>query len=53
VDIIPECTNVSVGYYREHTTEEKQDIDHLINLCKACVKVDWENLSVKRDPSVH
>jgi hypothetical protein len=53
VDIIPECTNVSVGYYKEHTTEEKQDIEHLINLCKACVEVDWENLSVKRNPSVH
>ena len=30
--LIPECTNVSVGYYREHTTSESQDILHLTNL---------------------
>lgn len=49
--IIPECTNISVGYYNEHSNFEYQDIDHLINLAKACVLVDWENLSTKRDPS--
>jgi len=29
VDIIEECTNLSVGYFSEHTTSEKQDIDFL------------------------
>lgn len=52
MDIIPECTNVSVGYYKEHTVGEYQDINHLTLLAEACVKVDWENLPVKRDPSV-
>ena len=33
--IIPECTNISVGYYDEHTTKEKQDINHLYRLCKS------------------
>ena len=51
--LIPECTNVSVGYYREHTTSESQDICHLTNLAEACVKVDWENLPTKRNPEVH
>jgi hypothetical protein len=37
VDYIPECTNISVGYYSEHTVNEKQDINHLIDLCVACV----------------
>ena len=51
--LIPECTNVSVGYYKEHTTNESQDIIHLTNLAEACVKVDWEKLPTKRDPKTH
>jgi hypothetical protein len=50
VDEIPECTNVSVGYYKEHTTNEHQDITHLTALAEACVLVDWENLTTKRKP---
>jgi hypothetical protein len=50
--VIPECTNISVGYYKEHTHLEHQDIDHLIKLCLASVKVDWESLPVKRDPKI-
>lgn len=48
--IIPECTNISVGYYDEHTHKERQDIDFLYKLCNSVVKVDWESLPVKRDP---
>lgn len=48
--VIPECTNISVGYYKEHTHMEHQDIDHLVTLCLATVKIDWESLPVKRDP---
>jgi hypothetical protein len=51
VDIIPECTNLSVGYYKEHTTNESQDIEHLEKLAEACLRVDWENLPTERDPS--
>ena len=49
VDFIPECTNISVGYYSEHTHAERQDIAHLIKLAKASVKIDWENLPIKRN----
>lgn len=49
MSLIPECTNISVGYYSEHTQYETQDMDHLIKLCKASVKVDWESLVIKRD----
>lgn len=48
-DIIPECTNLSVGYYKEHTVNEQQDIKHLEELANACLLVDWENLPTKRD----
>ncbi len=50
VDVIPECTNLSVGYYSEHTHSEKQDIVFLENLCHALLSVDWESLPTKRDP---
>lgn len=49
--IYPECTNISVGYKSEHTFSENQDIDHLEELGKACLNVEWEKLPVTRDPS--
>ena len=45
---IPECTNISVGYFGEHTTKEKQDIQFLSKLCGAVIKIDWETLPVFR-----
>ncbi len=48
--IIPECTNISVGYYDEHTHREKQDIEFLYKLCKSIEGVNWESLPVMRDP---
>jgi len=47
--VISECTNISVGYYKEHTNLEHQDIDHLIKLCIAVTRIDWETLPTKRD----
>jgi hypothetical protein len=44
VGLIPECTNISVGYYNEHTSKEYQNLTYLENLCEAVLKVDWENL---------
>ena len=51
ISIYPECTNISVGYYSEHTSMERQDIDHLTKLANACLKVNWNSLPVERDPS--
>jgi hypothetical protein len=42
--IIPECTNISVGYFNEHTFKERQNINFLEKLCKAASKIDWESL---------
>lgn len=47
--LVPECTNISVGYYSEHTSVERQDIDFLQKLCKAACLVDWETLPIIRD----
>lgn len=49
MDYIPECTNISVGYFKQHTKDEYQDIRFLDLLCEAVTKVDWENLPTKRD----
>jgi hypothetical protein len=49
IRVYPECTNISVGYYSEHTYRERQDITHLEKLAEACTKVKWESLPVKRD----
>ena len=51
VKLYAECTNISVGYQNEHTYNEVQDIEHLEKLAEACLKVDWNNLPVDRDPS--
>jgi hypothetical protein len=51
VRLYPECTNISVGYQNEHTFSEVQNIEHLEKLAEACLKVDWNNLPVERDPS--
>jgi ABC-type glutathione transport system ATPase component len=39
-----------VGYYNEHSTSERQDIKHLERLCEAVCKVDWEALSIVKEP---
>lgn len=49
IDIIPECSNLSVGYFSEHTTSEKQDLEFLELLAVVLTKIDWDNLKVARD----
>lgn len=46
--LIPECTNVSVGYFGEHTTKEALNISFLERLAAACLKVNWSELPVAR-----
>ncbi len=48
VDYVPECTNVSVGYFNEHTHDEIQNMTYLERLAKACVSADWNKLTIKR-----
>jgi hypothetical protein len=49
--IIAECTNVAIGYNDCHGPEETLEVDYLLELRQACIKVDWEALPVDRDPS--
>lgn len=48
IEQIPECTNISVGYYSEHTGKERQNINYLERLAKASVQVDWNSLPTAR-----
>jgi hypothetical protein len=49
---IPEVTNVSVGYYNEHSSKEKINADWLVNeLIPQLLTIDWETLPIERDPS--
>lgn len=50
MSIVPECTNISVGYQAEHTFGESQDIDFLKKIARAASLIDWETLPAKRDP---
>lgn len=49
-DLISECSNISVGYFKQHTVKESQDIAFVEKLTAALEKVDWETLSAHRDP---
>ena len=51
VEQIPECTNLSVGYFKEHTLSESQDIIYLKKLCQLCIEVNWEKLPTEREPN--
>ncbi len=50
--VIQECTNISVGYYSEHTSSERQDIEHLKKLCDACISISWEDLPTRRNKNI-
>lgn len=48
--LIPECTNISVGYYSQHSEREYLDLTHALRLRLALPKVKWSTLPTKRDP---
>lgn len=48
--IIPECTNISVGYFSQHTSSEAQDIVHLQRLLTVLLQLDYTKLVCSRAP---
>jgi hypothetical protein len=52
MDIIPECSNLSSGYFDEHRRQERVDIDHVEALLAQLKKLDVSKLAVERDPKV-
>ena len=49
--VVPECTNLSVGYYDQHTSKESQDILFAETLLERLCKADWRALVISRDPT--
>jgi hypothetical protein len=47
-DDVRECTNISAGYYDEHTFLESLDLNHSAQLMTAVLNVDWEGLPADR-----
>lgn len=50
VDLIGECTNVSVGYAGQHGRAEYVDLDHVDRLRSALLAIDVSRLTVSRKP---
>jgi len=48
--IIPECTNLSVGYFNQHTENESLDMGFLVALRNCLLKVDWDSIPIERQP---
>jgi hypothetical protein len=50
--IVPECTNLSVGYLACHSAAETLDGRHLLRLLDALCALDVDALPCERDPAV-
>ena len=50
---VSECTNISVGYYNQHTKNETQDLVYLDKLITQLLSADWSKLVFVRDPDVY
>lgn len=48
--LIPECTNLSVGYYDQHSQDECQDVSFVTRLVNKLISIDFSQLVVARDP---
>lgn len=49
--VVPECTNVSVGYGGAHSASETQDSEFAWRLRGALIAADWDGLTIERDPN--
>jgi hypothetical protein len=49
--IVPECTNISVGYFDQHTAKESQDLEFAEMLLEKLIEARWDVLAISRDPS--
>ena len=47
---IPECTNISVGVWNEHTVKEYVDLSYVEEVAIAASKINWETLPAVRTP---
>ncbi|WP_316207482.1 hypothetical protein [Bradyrhizobium sp. SZCCHNR3118] len=48
--IVPECSNISVGYENEHHPTETLCVQHLFELRDHMIKIDASKFTIERDP---
>jgi hypothetical protein len=48
--LIPECTNISVGYFSQHGRKESLDYAFTDDLLLSLLKLDYSRLTIARDP---
>ena len=48
-DGVRECTNISVGYFSEHTPNEFQDLTILRKVLEAVIRIPWDELPTGRE----
>ena len=51
--LVPECTNLSVGYEAAHTSKETVNIYHASALLESLLALDVDRLVCARDPDSH
>ena len=49
-DLVPECSNISVGYEHAHSRFETQSISHALALRDALLRLDISRLTCEQDP---
>lgn len=49
-EIVPECTNISVGYDHEHRESETADLDHALAIMRVMCRIDVSSFVKDRDP---
>lgn len=49
--IIPECTNISIGYANQHTASESQNISWAFQLLEAILSADFTKLVIGQKPA--
>lgn len=50
--LVPECTNLGVGYAMAHSSDESQDAAHAVALLDKLKRLNVDDLACERDPNV-
>ena len=51
-DLVPECSNLSVGYHHAHSPDETQDMRFADFLLNGLCKLDQSKIVISRDPRI-
>jgi hypothetical protein len=52
IELVPECINISSGYYGEHNKQECLDVNYLDRLINQLATLDWDALPTVRDHTI-